>query len=503
MTRQDTVVTVELREAAGPQEMTIAEVRQAISRHYNAANYGLAASLSTQVADQLRDELWPQYVAAEMLYRHQQVESGLCYVERALAIDSGHVASLVIKARLYLDADDRERAIDVIDAAIALAPEDSRLHCVKGELQLAAGEIELAREGFLRAIDLDPRNADALEGLSRLPGDNFSDELIGKVERIVRSRELGAEEQLKAHFALAQAYDGKGQAARHFAHLRAGNDLENRSLNFDPAAAEREARGIVEYFSSRFFGRRRAVRGSAANIVFIVGFPRCGSTLVEQILSSHPSVSAAGETYALRHAIRDYQLASDVSLAYPYWIDEQPDAALADIADDYLRRVAAFRRSACLTDKMLDNYKYVGMIHLLFPDAMIVDVRRNPIDACYSSYKRRFERGSLPFAYDLDNLATQYRAYRRVMRHWQQALPGRIHTVEYEALVERQEAVTRELLEYCGLPWDDACLDFHRNVRAVRTSSNVQVRQPLYADAIDRWKAYRDYLGPLLDLAND
>jgi len=503
MTSQAATVTVDLGDARGARELTIAEVQQAIGGYYNVSNYHLAASVSVQVAEQLPAELWPQFAAAETLYQHQEIERAFQYIDRALAIDPQHVASLVIKSRLHLYSGDQEQALRTIDAAIDLLPRDSRIHSIKGELQVGAGQIEPARASFQVAIELNPRNTDALEQLSRLPGDDVGDELLKKIEFLIHSRQLDRAHRGKAHFALAQIYDKRGDVARHFAHLRAGNDLENAAVKFDRGAPEREARRLIDYFSAPFFRDRKAPLGDPANIIFIVGFPRCGSTLVEQILSCHPLVSAAGETYALKHAIRDFQSVRHMAHEYPRWIGAQTDDALAEIADDYRRRVAKFDQNEFLTDKMLDNYKFVGVIHLIFPGAKIIDMQRNPIDVCYSCYKRLFERGSLPSSYNLENLAIHYRAYRQVMRHWHTVLPGRMHTVQYEELVGSQEEVTRGLLEYCRLTWDETCLDFHRNARTVRTSSNVQVRQPLYTESIDRWKEYREYLGPLLDLVND
>ncbi len=279
--------------------------------------------------------------------------------------------------------------------------------------------------------------------------------------------------------------------------------LNSDSLRYDAAAAARETRASIDYFSKDLLAGSEVADGNPANIIFIVGFPRCGSTLIEQILSSHPEVSAAGETLALRHAIRGFQQRRNPSAPYPEWLGMQPAGALAEIADDYLRRVSEFRRGAFMTDKLLDNFRFIGVIHMIFPNARIIDARRNPIDVCYSCYKRLFNLSAVPFTYDLDNLARAYRDYRDLMRHWNEVLPGRIHTVDYEQLVNHQESTTRNLLEYCGLSWDDACLQFYRNARTVMTNSNVQVRQPLYGDSIDRWKVYEDYLGPLLALSND
>jgi len=503
MVQQDPIVTISLGDSFGERQLAFSEVQRVIGEYLNISNFGLAASVSMQLADQLPQALWPQLVAAESLYLHQQIERAFRYIDRALAIDPRSIASLVVKSRLCLYSGKHTEAIQLIDAAIGLAPQNTKLQSEKGELLMDAGKIDGARDAFLKSLELDASNAGGLLGLSRLPGDNFSVALLKKVEQIIRSREQPAEDQIKTHFALAPAYEKKADIDMHFAHLNAGNYLKNQSLKYDPGAAAQEARGIIEFFSEGFFARRSGAQGNSANIIFIVGFPRCGSTLVEQILSSHPSVSAAGETLALRHAIRDFQQSRDLSPGYPYWLERQPAGALAEIADDYMQKVQQFNQSDYLTDKLLDNYKFVGVIHLIFPNATIINVQRNPIDVCYSCYKRLFNLSSIPFTYSLENLASAYRNYRRVMQHWDAVLPGKIHTVEYEQLVNRQEEVTRDLLAHCGLPWNDACLNFHQNVRTVQTSSNMQVRQPLYADSIDRWRIYKKYLGPLLELTND
>jgi tetratricopeptide (TPR) repeat protein len=503
MTHQDTTVTIDLGDSAGAQRLAFVEVQRVIGEYLNTSNFAQAASVSMQLANQLPEDVWPQLVAAESLYLHQQVEPAFRYIDRALKINPRDIASLVVKSRLCVYVGDQIQAVRLIDSAVSLAPGNSKLHSVKAELLVDAGDIEGARDAYLKAIELDACNTGGLLGLSQLPGDNYSDELIKRIEFIVQSRQLRTEEKIKAHFALAHAYDKKGNVTRHFAHLNAGSNLKNQSLGFDPGVAAQETQNIIGFFSRQFFARRSGADGNSANIIFIIGFPRCGSTLIEQILSSHPSVSAAGESFALRHAIRDFQLSRDLSTGYPYWIDEQSAGALTAIADDYLQNVRQFNQSAYLTDKLLDNYKFVGVIHLVFPNATIINVQRNPVDVTYSCYKRLFNLNSVPFTYNLENLASAYRNYRRVMQHWNTVLPGKIHTVEYEQLVYGQEKVTRDLLARCGLPWNDACLNFHENVRTVQTSSNIQVRQPLYADSIDRWKACDEYLGPLLELDND
>ncbi|MGI9342157.1 MAG: tetratricopeptide repeat-containing sulfotransferase family protein [Gammaproteobacteria bacterium] len=507
MMLKDAIVDIDLGDGAGKRKVPFADVHRVIGELLQGSQFGQAAAISVQLAEQRPRDLWPQLVAGESLYLHQQIEPAIRYVDRALAIDPRNVASLVVRARLCVFTGDADEAVTLLDAAAAIAPNDARLQNVRAEVLVDAGDIDRARTSYLRAIELNPRNVDGFLGLTTLPGAP-GDELITAFESVAQSHELSADDQIKAHFALAQAYESTGVPAEQFAHLQAGNGLKNASLSYSGAAASREAQQIIDCFSLDYFSQdsgadRKVPEQRSDPVIFIVGFPRCGSTLVEQILSCHPDVSAAGETFALRHAVASFQQANVPSVPYPAWIDLPQAGSLAGIADDYLRRVSEFNQTAYLTDKLLDNYRFVGLIHLIFPHARIVDVRRNPIDTCFSCYKRLFNLGSVPFAYDLDNLASKYRDYRRLIRHWHSVLPGKIHTVEYEQLVSRQEDTTRALLKYCGLSWDDACMDFYRNARPVMTNSNVQVRQPLYGDSIGRWEALAEYLGPLLELDND
>jgi len=497
----DAFVTVDLGD--GVRRLTIAATGQFIRDRLNANDHEQAAAVAMQMADQYPDMLWPHLVAAQSLFLRQQTGPGLVYIDRALGIDPGNVPGLVIKARLSLQDGAARQALQLIDAAVGSQPADAFLQGVRAEMLVDMGDVDAARNGFLRALELDSRNVSSLLGLSHLPGDNVSDDLLRKVEFFLESGQLSSEDRIKAHFALAQAWDRKGEVARHFAHLDAGNALKNRAGAYDPRRAAEESDRIVRFFTAEYFECDKELRGNPANIIFIVGFPRCGSTLVEQILSSHPDVSSAGETYALRYALRAYRGSHRLAEDFPDWIAGLAPGALSEIADDYLRRVARFNIDSAMTDKALGNYRFVGMIHLLFPNAKVINVQRDPIDTCYSCYKNLFYIDSVPFTYSLENLASHYRNYRRVVRHWHEVLPGKIHTMSYEDLVGRQEAVTRDLLEYCGLAWNDACLAFHENARAVQTSSNSQVRQPLYDHSIRRWKKYEAYLAPLLDLPDD
>lgn len=501
MNKQEPIVTLDLE--GERRSLAFSAVQRLIYDHRVASNYGAAASIAVQLADQLPGNLWSQFTAAESLYLHQQVGAAFNYAERALAIAPGHAASLVLKSRLHALAGDSARGLRLIEFALARHPTDSRLHGIKAELLVGAGRLGDAEASFAAAIDLDPHNADALLGLVQLPGAKISDELVANVEAMMEPGRMSDDGAIKAHFALAHAYDYRGDAEHHFAHLHAGNGLKSRLLRFDPHQAESEAEGIIGYFSRQLFESRTPPKFESQKIIFIVGFPRCGSTLVEQILSSHPVVSAAGEVYALKHSILEFQQQQGLSPGYPHWVGELTHDGCREISRIYAGRLPHVAGSEYLTDKLLDNYRFIGAIHLIFPRAAIIHVQRDPVDTCYSCYKRLFEHDSLPFTYRLEHLVAHYRLYRRLMRHWDAVLPGRVHHLRYEELVASQPRVTRDLLDYCGLPWDDACLDFHRSARTVQTASQAQVRQPMYSGSVGRWKKYSRYLLPLLELVDE
>ena len=502
MEKEIQILNVRMGNPPETHKLSVTEAKKLVREYLQAGRYGICASIAMQISEQLPNELWPHLRAAESLLMNQQLDSAFLSIDRALAIDPRNIASLIIKSRLYLTSGDQQLAVQSINYAASLTPGNSYLIYEKAELLTETGHLTEARESYLKSIELDPRNTDSLLGLSRLPGDNFTTELLKKVEFLIQSRQLNNEDQIKAHFALAHAYENKTDTVRQFAHLKIGNELKSKAVKYSPSASRQEIRQTIEYFSKYFFSKKPIEGGNPARIIFIIGFPRCGSTLVEQILTSHPDVSGGGELFALRQSIQKFQQSRRLMIGYPYWIDDHSAKELSEIADDYLLKTRQFSRGTYITDKQLPNFMFVGLIHLIFPNAKIINVQRNPIDVCYSGYKRLFKLNSLPYMYNLEHLASRYRDYRKIMDHWNKVLPGKIHTVEYEQLINNQKNITADLLEHCDLPWHEACLNFHENERSVLTHSNTQVRQKLYTESIDRWKAYKDYLEPLLSLTN-
>lgn len=499
----ETLVTVSSGNPAIRQQVPLARVRQKIHRLLMANQFVQAGALSSQLIEQLPADPWPNLITAEILLLRQEAELAMRHINGALEIAPENPPSLVIKSRICLQLGRHDEARQLLDEAIDIAPDHAKLYNEKAELLSELGMLEECREALQKSLELNPRNAAGIYKLSKLTGISLSQHQLTQTEFLLDSDQFSFKEQIEVHFALANVYAKLNAGDKHFAHLTAGNEKKNRTLDFDPEYFRREAKHIGEIFSGDFPAQLKISAASEEKIIFIVGFPRCGSTLIEQILSSHPRVTGAGEIFALRHSVQAVQQSLQTDLDYPLWIQQASADQLQRIADLYLDKTRDFRGTEMMTDKLLNNYKYIGLIRMLFPQAIIVHAKRNPVDVCYSCYKNLFNLSAIPYSYSLDNLSIMYRLYAQTMRHWYATLPGTIHTVEYESLVGNQEQVTRDLLAHCGLDWNDACLNFQRNERSVVTSSSIQVRQRLYPDSVGSWKPYKDHLGPLLDLADE
>ena len=291
-----------------------------------------------------------------------------------------------------------------------------------------------------------------------------------------------------------------GQHQRSFRHLLQGNAMRRRRIDYDEPAMLQLFDRIQAVFTAELLNSRRGSGDPSMLPVLIVGMPRSGTTLVEQILASHPRLFGAGELYDLRDIIAVHCDLAAVPAPYPECVPAMPGEILQRIGTAYatgLQRRAP--QAMRVTDKMPANFFHVGLVRLALPNAHIIHVRRDPIDTCFSCFGRSF-RDEQPFCYDLGELGRYYRKYEALMAHWRGVLPARaMIEVQYEELVADLEPQARRIIAYCGLDWDDRCLAFHATPRPVRTASAVQVRQPIYQSAIGRWRPYADMLRPLLD----
>ena len=309
--------------------------------------------------------------------------------------------------------------------------------------------------------------------------------------------------QAQLHFALGKAFEQREQYAEAFAHYAQGNALRRLDAPFDIEHFERRAARIRAFFDPAFFAERAGSGDPSRAPIFIVGLPRSGSTLVEQILASHSQRGrhhGAAEHHQHHAAIRRHGRTRD---GYRRRSAAPRPAQLTALGSRYLEETAPLRAGReHFTDKLPNNFSHVGLIHAILPHATIIDARRHPMDACFSTFKQHFAEGQT-FSYSLDDLGRYYRCYLSLMDHWDAVLPGKVLHVQYEELVREPEAQIRRLLEHCGLPFEPACLNFHETRRSVRTASAEQVRQPLYTSGVGYWRHFEKELEPLRQALGD
>jgi len=381
-----------------------------------------------------------------------------------------------------------------LDAALPLSQNHTGMACS------ALGDRSRAASHFEQAIAIDAGFGDAYRNLAELNLDEAqARDLIGRISRQLANDTLAPLHRIDMQFALGKLLDDLGQFEEAFAAFETANQLKHVDVRFNAEAQGRYMDAIIEVFNAEYFEAAASHGESSEQPVFVVGMPRSGTSLVEQIAASHPRVFGAGElTFFPEHIMTlARRLESDKS--FPYCVKGKMEA-IAQLAPAYLELLEQRADGAVrVTDKMPYNFLYLGVIAALFPRARVVHCRRDPMATCFSIYTRKLA-GSHPYSYDLQELGAAYRAYERLMGHWRTVLPMPLLDLDYEGLIADQEGCTRELIAFLGLDWDPACLDFHRTKRAVTTASQWQVRRPLYASAAEHWRHYADHLEPLREV---
>jgi tetratricopeptide (TPR) repeat protein len=384
--------------------------------------------------------------------------------------------------------------------AIRIKPDYAEAHCYLGLILKQLGRLSEGRAALQDAARLSPNNVKYRRYLGEMlpcaPGDPH----LAALERLAgESALLSVDDRIELHFALGKAYEDAGWHEKAFRQWLDGNALRRRQLSYDESATLGALVHAQSEFTAELF-RGSQFKGHPSSLpVFIVGMPRSGSTLVEQILASHPQVFGGGELRYFQIIVGELQTIFHDS---NHLLAQTSRTTGNDLSEFGARYVAAIEHLAPtalhITDKMLDNFAFAGLIHLVLPNAPIIHTIRDPVDTCVSCFSQLFTVGQ-NYAYDLVELGRYFRHYKDLMTHWRRVLPpGRILDVDYEDVVADLEGAARRIVAHCGLAWDPRCLDFHRTERAVRTASAVQVRQPLYKSSVERWRKYEAFLGPLL-----
>jgi len=392
---------------------------------------------------------------------------------------------------------DTENAERFVRQAVELAPDEATFRHALGMVAAFLGRYDEAEAEYRAAVRLRPDFAEAWFDLSTVVRGIPDDPLAAILEQKVTQSGLGDRDRSFLHFALGKLYDDAGAYGRAFPHFAAGNRLDGRRS--DRASCATLLRDSMALFDGDLLAARSDVGNGSEIPVFVVGMPRSGTSLVEQILASHPEIAGAGEVPDIPAMAQRIARDAPGGLGYPAGLARFDEAKLREWADLYLARLQALAPQARrVVDKQTANFQHIGLIALMFPKARVVHCRRSALDTCLSCYFQNFVRGQ-DFAFDLADLGHFYRHYDDMMAYWARALPIPILDVRYEDLVGDLEAVARRLVAFCDLPWDSACARFHETERPVRTASHRQVREPIHGRSVARWRNYRAHLRPLIE----
>jgi tetratricopeptide (TPR) repeat protein len=459
----------------------------------------------------LRRDYIEAYVnLAAMLDGDDHGDEALRVLGEALKINAKHAPTLIQIARTQLrkmnyeilhETDRLHAAIDAFEAALRLKPTLIEANSMYGVCLKSVGRLDEARVQFIKTLELAPAALGVYANLADL--DKFTPEnpQLKAMEKIfAEAPDPASDRYLPLHFAIGKAYDDIGDYGRAFQHFKTGADLKRAKLSYDEAQTFGFFDSIREVFNAEYFASRPFEGRSTPVPVFIIGMPRSGSTLVEQVLSNHPDTFGAGEIKEFSRQLNTLRGRFPGLPKYPQIVQRMNAAQYALVADGYLSKVTALApKAARITDKLLTNYYFVGLLHTLFPNARFIHTRRNPVDTCLSAFTKLF-KDDMPHSYDLGELGRYYRKYDELMAHWEAVLPpGVLKTFVYEDVVDDLPRMARELIDFVRLPWDDACLSFHESSRPVRTASVVQVRKPVYSSSVGRFRRYGRALQPLID----
>ena len=424
-----------------------------------------------------------------------RLDAALASYDRALALRRDYVEALNNRGAVLRELGQTDAALASYDRALALRPDYAVVHDNRAVILTELGRFDEAQAAIAQAIALAPCRARGYYDLTLLPQIwTREDPRLQAMEALAQEAQPETD-RLLLHFALSKAYAALGEHEQAFGHMLEGNRLKRGQLDYDEAAALGALTRIPTVCTAEFLQARAGLGDPSPLPVFILGMPRSGTSLVEQILASHPALFGAGEIEAFKDTVVAIGGADTAEATACI-----PDDGWRRIGAAYVERLLqAAPAAARITDKLPGNFQRIGLIHLALPNARIIHTRRDPVDTCLSCFTHLFA-GDHPYVYDLAELGRYYRAYEALMAHWRDVLPpGIMIEIDYEALVSDLETEARRLVAHCGLDWDPRCLDFHRTERPVRTASMTQVRRPLFTNAVGRWRVYERFLGPLLD----
>lgn len=450
-------------------------------------------------------ELAPSFTPARhnyafVLHRAGKSAEALAEIDRLLAHDARNPGYRNLKGAVLARIGEVEAAIDLYQSVTNEYPNHPKVWMSYGHALKTAGRQEPAVAAYRRSLELAPQLGEAWWSLANLKTVRFSAADIEAMRAGLQRSDLTQEDRFHFHFALGKALEDLRQFEASFDHYAHGNALRRELIVYDADENADHVQRSKALFTPEFCAARQGYGCEAPDPIFIVGLPRSGSTLLEQILASHPLVEGTQELPDIVAFARELGGKKNRAEAtrYPEILATLGHDELRSLGERYLQQTRIQRKTDApfFIDKMPNNWAHAGLIHLMLPNAKIIDARRHPLACCFSGYKQHFARGQ-HFTYDLGDIGRYYRDYVELMAHYDRVLTGRIHRVIYEALIEDTEMQVRRALAYCGLPFDERCLRFYENDRAVRTASSEQVRRPINREGLDQWRNYERWLDPL------
>ncbi|MCL6730053.1 tetratricopeptide repeat-containing sulfotransferase family protein [Sphingomonas hankyongi] len=461
------------------------------------------------LAIELAPDFFPaRFALASALDGHGRHAEVVSLMDEALTNDPGQELASFIKAAALGRAGRFDESLALYERLIATSGNNPKLWLNYGLILKTKGRSDDGLRAMRQAVEVDSHAGEAWWNLSNLKTVKFGAEDISAMTEAIEDEGLGEDDRLHIHFALGKAFEDSGDTDQAFGHYAKANQLRRIRLNHDPDDISKEVAASTRFFTREFFEKHAGQGCPAPDPIFIVGMPRSGSTLVEQILASHPAIEGTTELPDIGF------LAKKLGRRHGDYFGKLSALsadAIEDLGEEYLARTRPHRVEGRIRfiDKMPNNWVHVPLIHLILPNSKIIDARRHPLATGFSNFKQHYARGQA-FSYDLGWMGRYYADYVRMMAHVEEVLPGRVHRVIHERLVEDTEAEIRRMLDYLGLPFDDACLRFYETERAVRTPSSEQVRRPISREGLEAWRKFdpwltplKEALGPVLDAYPD
>jgi tetratricopeptide (TPR) repeat protein len=454
----------------------------------------------------------PDFVQAQIdlgcaLKKQSRLEEAIAQFNQAISLEPDNVLAQYLLAATLSIAAQTYQAVEAYQKVLELAPKHTGAMLGLGHVLKTVGRQEEAIEAYRNCIRQKPHNGEIYWSLANLKTYKLSDEDIREMESMAAGggddadKNVSEESRINFLFALAKAYEDRGEYGRAWEYYAEGNHSRRMGETYDPVRDEVMNDEIVEVFNRDFLAENTGLGHPSAEPIFVVGLPRSGSTLIEQILASHSQVEGTSELpYAGSVATSLNRNRAD-GVNYPRAVHELEEEHFKRLGGDYLElaRIHRTEGKPFFIDQMPNNFPTVGFIHLILPNAKIIDARRYPLDSCLSSFRQLFARGQ-SFTYDLTEIGEYFIQYQRMMDYWHDVLPGRCLTVQYEEVVTDFETQVRRLLEYCDLPFEESCINFHQTERPVRTASSEQVRQPVYSKSVNFWRNHEEHLAELIEV---